>query len=211
MSAVGVLSRTRTDWTRPKRTCECTLAPTRFRHSGSTEGPDVFGTPRSESLALGLPLAREFTRQTSDSPLTVGGRRLTGAPSKPRVAGSSPAGRAIAYPRGFAPRTPLHGRSRGPHAPFRSRGSLACAPSRCRGFAPRTPLHAPASAEASAGSPKRLRREGARSRGPRCPAPRATGPSGGGPPRALRKVQVLPGAPIFSHLRPPRRASRIRL
>jgi hypothetical protein len=117
MSAVGVLSRTRTDWTRPKRTCECTLAPTRFRHSGSTEGPDVFGTPRSESLALGLPLAREFTRQTSDSPLTVGGRRLTGAPSKPRVAGSSPAGRAIAYPRGFAPRTPLHGRSRGPPCP----------------------------------------------------------------------------------------------
>src|SRR5688572_9634036 len=30
----------------------------------------------------------------------------------------------LIYPRGFAPRTPRHAHSRGPHAPLRSRGSL---------------------------------------------------------------------------------------
>jgi hypothetical protein len=71
-------------------------------------------------------LARRSRRARRSGPSRVGGSNsvVESQPSKLLVAGSIPVSRSRITPRGFAPRTPLHRRSRGPlRSPLRDGGA----------------------------------------------------------------------------------------
>src|SRR5204862_6094585 len=85
-------------------------------------------TPRSAPVARFATLARFSLHYSaglrpSDSPTPSLAGPLRPAPLRWLASRRSLASLFI-IPRGFAPRTPLHRRSRGPYAPLRSRGSL---------------------------------------------------------------------------------------